>query len=412
MTVHGKLTAAMCAAVLALGLAACGGGGGSGGGGNGSPRIGNAGGDAADTYLASDILYLWPDGLGRFETQCQGSTCRFNDGEDVVPFSLDDYGPGNPTNRVETPTLKNGVPLARARNSRDIGFGPMDVTLYGGWLDHSGFAVVHGFVDDADRGPLGIQDLEVLMSVSSGAASQAFPQGGRATWRGAMVGFAVDAWSGQSPGAAPGGTPQPAPAEQSDEGLVHGDAAVEANFSEASVDVRFTDIVHVDTGTATGRHELDRPSLERRNLPRHGASRAGSTVPSARRSAGCSSATGSSARSARRAGRHPNPAAAVRRIKAFPAVLVVTGLVMGALGAVPRWAPEVWESGTVTKRKRRVRQPEVVINASFAADRRDTGDRFSIWAVLTIVLIGFGSSWRSPDDERQVGFRPGPPRMP
>ena len=160
-------------------------------------------------------------------------------------FSLDEYGPGNPTNRVDAPTLKNGVPLAYARNSRDIGFGPMDVRLYGGWLDHSGFAVVHGLVDDADRGPLGIQDLEVLMSVSSGAASQAIPQGGRATWRGAMVGFAVDPWSGQSPG----GTP--APAGQSDDGpLLHGDAAVEANFSEASVDVRFTDIVHVDTGTA------------------------------------------------------------------------------------------------------------------------------------------------------------------
>ena len=46
-------------------------------------------------------------------------------------------------------------------------------------------------------------------------------------------------------------------------------------------------------------------------------------------------------------------------------------------------------SGTVTKRKRRVRQPDVVINALFAADRRDTGDRFSIWTVLLIVLIGF-----------------------
>ena len=251
MTVHGKLTAAMCAAVLALGLAACGGGGGSGGGGgDGSPRIGDAGGAAADTYLASDILYLWPDGLSRFETQCQGSTCRFNDGEDVVFFSLDDYGPGNPTNRVETPTLKNGVPLAYARNSRDTEFGPMEVTLYGGWLDHSGFAAVHGLVDDVDRGALGTQDLEVLMSVSSGAASQAIPQGGRATWRGAMVGVAVDAWSGPSPTPAPGGTPAPAPAEQSDGALVHGDAAVEANFSEASVDVRFTDIVHVDTGTA------------------------------------------------------------------------------------------------------------------------------------------------------------------
>ena len=46
---------------------------------------------------------------------------------------------------------------------------------------------------------------------------------------------------------APGGTP--APAEQSDGGLVQGDAAVEANFSGASVDVRFTDIVHPDTET-------------------------------------------------------------------------------------------------------------------------------------------------------------------
>ena len=46
-------------------------------------------------------------------------------------------------------------------------------------------------------------------------------------------------------------------------------------------------------------------------------------------------------------------------------------------------------SDTVTRRKRRVRQPDVVINALFAADRRDTGDRFSIWVVLLIVLIGF-----------------------
>ena len=48
-------------------------------------------------------------------------------------------------------------------------------------------------------------------------------------------------------------------------------------------------------------------------------------------------------------------------------------------------------SDIVTRRKRRVRQPEVVINALFAAERRrgDTGDRYSIWAVLTIVLIGF-----------------------
>ena len=46
-------------------------------------------------------------------------------------------------------------------------------------------------------------------------------------------------------------------------------------------------------------------------------------------------------------------------------------------------------SDTVTRRKRRARQPEVVINALFVADRyRDTGDRFSIRAVLPIVLIG------------------------
>ena len=31
-------------------------------------------------------------------------------------------------------------------------------------------------------------------------------------------------------------------------------------------------------------------------------------------------------------------------MKAFLAVLVVTGLVMGGLGAVLWWAPEVWEA--------------------------------------------------------------------
>ena len=47
-------------------------------------------------------------------------------------------------------------------------------------------------------------------------------------------------------------------------------------------------------------------------------------------------------------------------------------------------------SDTVTKRRRRARRPEVVVNALFVVDRyRDTGDRYSIWVVLTIVLIGF-----------------------
>ena len=46
-------------------------------------------------------------------------------------------------------------------------------------------------------------------------------------------------------------------------------------------------------------------------------------------------------------------------------------------------------SDTVTRRKRRARQPEVVINALFAAERRrDTVDRYWRWAVLLIVLIG------------------------
>ena len=42
----------------------------------------------------------------------------------------------------------------------------------------------------------------------------------------------------------------------------------------------------------------------------------------------------------------------------------------------------------MTKRKWRVRQPEVVINTLFDADRRDTGDRFSMRVALLIVLIG------------------------
>ena len=48
-------------------------------------------------------------------------------------------------------------------------------------------------------------------------------------------------------------------------------------------------------------------------------------------------------------------------------------------------------SDTVTRRKRRVRQPEVVINALFVGERHrgGTGERFSIRAVLLIVLIGF-----------------------
>ena len=43
----------------------------------------------------------------------------------------------------------------------------------------------------------------------------------------------------------------------------------------------------------------------------------------------------------------------------------------------------------MTRRKRRVRQPDVLINALFSADRRgETGDRYSFWVVLLIVLAG------------------------
>ena len=46
----------------------------------------------------------------------------------------------------------------------------------------------------------------------------------------------------------------------------------------------------------------------------------------------------------------------------------------------------------MTRRRRKARQPEVVVNALFVAEQRHrggTGDRYSIWVVLTIVLIGF-----------------------
>ena len=48
-------------------------------------------------------------------------------------------------------------------------------------------------------------------------------------------------------------------------------------------------------------------------------------------------------------------------------------------------------SDILTRRKRRARQPDVVINALFVGERHrgGTGDRFSIWTVLLIVLIGF-----------------------
>ena len=116
MTVHGKLTAALCVATLALGLAACGGGG---GGGSGAP-------DPAATDRATALAAALE------AAQAAGADGRFDDARyGVVPaVTASDDGTAVTIAVIETGTPSVGS--ARSGNFAERADGPADIDAWSG----------------------------------------------------------------------------------------------------------------------------------------------------------------------------------------------------------------------------------------------------------------------------------------
>ncbi len=232
------ITRLIFALTTALTLTACGGGSGGGGGGSGEPIMNTnpirtaAGGEplnlssgqikavvaqrvnAADTLLGTDIFTI--DGSRVTSTSCSGAVCQAS-GLGVV--TLSDFDTDATYEAVMT---KNGVAVVQGVE-RATGDGTTAESLvWGGWLDHTGFLV--GGVSDTDPGGYGEA---VVYGLSLGNATGSVPVSGSATWHGIMVGYNFSREEGHQ-----------------------GDALLTADFAASNIDVAFTNVRDIETGTA------------------------------------------------------------------------------------------------------------------------------------------------------------------
>ena len=150
---------------------------------------------------------------GRYSIDCNPTTC--------------DYG-----DTAFTPVMtKSRVRLAKSRERESIFDGGVETTLgYGGWMDHSSFAVrIH--VDTYDGGSF--VNWVTGYSEALGSAPETNPGTGTFVWNGVMVGRNSDI------------------ASASVSNVVQGDAAVSAELSQAgdmSVGVTFSNIKDLNSG--------------------------------------------------------------------------------------------------------------------------------------------------------------------
>ncbi len=236
-------------------LAACGGGGGSSGGGNASNLpafpvnsnsarnlVGGASFDqtseqigarlntlnrAANSLLVGDNHFFYNDGTtARAGTTCTGNSCTTSGGGVSVTLNREDFDfTSTTTNEYQPVMIDRGVSLAQGRSRERIGGEQVDNLGYGGWLDHSFFFV---FVQEQSTFSVGY-------GLSAGDAPGTNPAAtGGGTWTGVMVGGDVSATTSRGHG-------------------IQGDAEIDIDdFNNPDVDIRFTNIYDLDSGSTRG----------------------------------------------------------------------------------------------------------------------------------------------------------------
>jgi hypothetical protein len=241
-----RFKTSLVACIIMAGLLAGCGGGGSGsamvvddpptGDDSGSARVNNiqaaisqiAG--ASDSVLVSDVIASVPVGGQmrpvRLDMSCATDSCtaRFN-GIELIRVSVSEFETLPPYIALQRTGVQQGVPIVKGSGEvTQIGIST-DMTLLGGWLDHSLFAVQ---TEVATRGTINEVDVAGLQAgygYSIGNATGTNPVlADKATWRGGMVGASVGS------------------------GLVRGDATLTLDVGQMAMDVTFTNIHNVDTG--------------------------------------------------------------------------------------------------------------------------------------------------------------------
>ena len=137
---------------------------------------------------------------------CSGTSCRV----DGFTTYLSDFNLPNGT--YEPVMTHNGMNIMQGTNRVSLAGQQIDYRTYGGWGDHSMFAVFVG--DDSAGGYI------------AGNDTGSRPVGGSATWRGVMVG-----------------------ADYARNEGFQGDATITVDFAASNVDVAFTNIHEAMTGS-------------------------------------------------------------------------------------------------------------------------------------------------------------------
>ena len=211
-----RLSAAVALLIGTLALAGCGGGGGGGSAqpisntapirdaiGGGSLNLSNA---QIRQALAAIERQTDSVNVSDDTAVCSGTSCRTNN----VTIYLSDF---NLANGTYAPVMThNGMNIMQGANRVSFAGQQIDYQTYGGWGDHSLFGV---FAED-----------DTAFAATAGDDTGSRPISGSASWRGVMVGadFARD------------------------EGF-QGDATITADFAASHVDVAFTNIHEVMTGS-------------------------------------------------------------------------------------------------------------------------------------------------------------------
>lgn len=191
---------------------------------------------AANSILATDIGVAHPAaGDIVVGVSCSGDTCESTSAEaqaflgEALSLSLSDLDYTDEDAEYQGIATHRGVSVAQGRGPTTFAGVSVDRIGFGGWLEHSFFAVEGGHVTDGPPVAVGAQ---VGYGYSVGDAAGTNPATGGGTWRGVMTGLDVSATATR-------GSP------------ILGDAEISiADLADPVVGIAFTGIRNLATGTS------------------------------------------------------------------------------------------------------------------------------------------------------------------
>ena len=191
---------------------------------------------AANSILATDIGVAHPAaGDIVVEVSCSGATCESTSAEaqallgEALSLSVSDLRYTDEDAGYQGIAAHRGVSVVQGRGPTTFAGISIDRMGFGGWLEHSFFAVEGGLVTDGPPVAVGAQ---VGFGYSVGDAAGTNPATGGGTWRGVMTGLDVSATATR-------GTP------------ILGDAEISiADLADPVVGVAFTGVRNLATGTS------------------------------------------------------------------------------------------------------------------------------------------------------------------